>query len=342
MKQVPRFGRIARQRQSAFRASLSPAAQSPTDDKGKRNDHLLTVGHELENLYPDLRGPNGALPFFGERKIKWWTNARSGDRPVGNGFEGPTRNLASSQVSCVNFLLPLVEVPEALVAFLRCLDSDVTGVEPIIDQGRRTSLVEFEWVGWDRPLEGGNITRGANQTSVDAFLVARTSAGRRAYLIEWKYCEEYRNPEYKGDGQSGITRRARYAQLFSHERSSFSQVALLDDFFYEPYYQIMRLLLLRDRMMAEGVSPDMPIEDARVVVVCPAANTDYRRAVKETPLGRQFPSLGTVEDIVQATLKTPQSFATLAQEDVVAALRGGPNAKRLMPWLDYHQLRYGW
>lgn len=341
-RQQKRFGAIARQQQAAFRATLSPSAQAVTDDKGKRNGHLLAVGREIENLYPGLRGDDGALRFFRDREIKWWTNARSGDRNVGGGFEGPTRNLASSQVACVNFLLPLVETPDALVAFLRCLDDDVTGVEPIVDQRGHRSLVEFEWVGWDRPLEGGRITRGANQTSIDTFMIGRTPAGLRAYLIEWKYCEEYRRPEDKGEGQSGDTRRGRYASLFSQAQSSFNQVAQLEDFFFEPYYQIMRLLLLRDRMIEEGVSPDMQVADARVVVVCPSANTDYRHVVRETPLGRRFPSLDTVEEAVRATLKTPDSFVTLAQEDVVAALRRGPLSDELKPWLDYHQARYGW
>jgi len=284
-----RFGGIARRQQSAFRATLSQPAQTPTDEKGRRNSHLLAIGHEIENLYPELRGPDGALRFFRERGIKWWTNARSGDRLVGDGFEGPTRNLASSQVSCVNFLLPLVAVPEALVAFLRCVDDDVLEVEPIIDQGGRSSLVEFEWVGWDRPLEGGSITRGANQTSIDALVIGRTTAGRRAYLIEWKYCEEYLHPENKGLGQPGDTRRGRYASLFAQPRSSFNQVASLDDFLFEPFYQIMRLHLLRDRMLEEGVSPRLPIVDARVVVVCPAANADYLPlSYTDHPIRRQY------------------------------------------------------
>ena len=51
--------------------------------------------------------------------------------------------------------------------------------------------MEFEWIGLDDSLEGTR-TRGANATSIDAFLVAETDSGRRrAYLIEWKYLEQY-------------------------------------------------------------------------------------------------------------------------------------------------------
>lgn len=219
---IRRFGSTARRQQASFRSTLSIEAQQPVDDKGKRNPHLLAHGHELENLYPGLRGADGALAFFAERGIQWWTSARSGDRVRDGSYVGPTRNLASSQVSCVNFLLPLASIPGALLALLQKLDADVVEVETIVDGAGRSSPVEFEWVGRHEPLEGGRITRGANQTSVDALLVARTAAGRRAYLLEWKYCERYPNPTDKGAGRSGGTRKARYRHLYAAPESSFN------------------------------------------------------------------------------------------------------------------------
>jgi len=63
-KGTPRFGTVARQRQAEFRTTLSREAQRPNDDKGLRNPHLLAVGYEIENLYPPLREPDGALAFF--------------------------------------------------------------------------------------------------------------------------------------------------------------------------------------------------------------------------------------------------------------------------------------
>ena len=64
---TPRFGVLARGRQAGFRTILSQGAQSPTDEKGLRNPHLLALGYEIENLYPTLRGPEEALAFFQER-----------------------------------------------------------------------------------------------------------------------------------------------------------------------------------------------------------------------------------------------------------------------------------
>ncbi len=342
MARTQRFGTLARRQQAAFRATLSAGAQQPADDKARRNPHLVAHGHELENLYPSIRGPDGAMRFFRDRGIKWWTNARSGDRKVGVDYVGPTRNLASSQVCCVNFLLPLAAIPGALTAFLRCIDDDVIDAEAIADPAGHRALVEFEWVGWDRPLEGGRITRGANQTSIDALLVASVPGGRRAYLIEWKYCEAYLHPSDKGIGSSGDTRRGRYSALFAAPSSSFNQIAPLDEFLFEPFYQLMRMHLLRDRVLAKGVSPDTPVDEARVVVVCPEANADYRRAVSSTPLSRRFPQLATVEEIVRATLRDPSVFETVGQETIVDRLRAGPLAPQLRAWLAYHRVRYGW
>ena len=90
-------------------------------------------------------------------------------------------------------------------------------------------------------------TRGANSTSVDAFIVAETPAGRRAYLMEWKYVEEYRT-EDKGRGRSGETRRARYVHLYA-ESPSFNGRVPFDAWLFEPFYQILRLRLLADRMV---------------------------------------------------------------------------------------------
>ncbi len=335
-----RFGRIARAQQARFRETLPRAARNPSDDKGRRHGHLLAQGQEQYNLIPELRGPGGAIQLFGSRGIKWWRNARSGDVP---GVDGPTRNLASSQLACVNFLLPLARRPSALLAFLRLIDPNVTGVEPIPDRGGGApSLVEFEWVGWDAPLEGGRVTRGAMQTSADALVVGRTVQGLRAFVFEWKYCEEYLRPSDKAAGPSGRTRRRRYQARYAASDSSFTGDIPLDDFLVEPFYQLMRLRLLADEMQRGGVAPAMPLTDARVVVICPAANQDYLVPVASTALARHYPSLPTIQAVMQATLRDPRGIQVASSEALIASLRASDVAGELADWLDYHALRYGW
>ena len=202
------FERAAKRRQQQFRdasPTVSDRGRSPADDSGKRNPHLLALGCEVENLFPSIRDEDGVIAFLGERGIKWWKDSRIDDVRS----DGPTRNMTSSQVACVNFLLPLASIPGALSSVLSALDGDIMEVVDILHE-ENASPVDFEWIGLGHSLEGERV-RGAQNTSIDAFLVADTTTGRRrAYLMEWKYLERYlsNRPEFKGAGTSGDTRRA--------------------------------------------------------------------------------------------------------------------------------------
>ncbi len=336
---MSQFGDEARKRQACFRkisSTISHRGRSPTDDKGQRHGHLLAHGFEHENLYPTLRGEDGAERFFEERGIKWHHSSRSGDTPRG---EGPTRNMASSQVACVNFLLPPRGLPCALAAIARAIDDDVIEIVPIRHEGNE-SPVEIEWVGLDHPLEkDGPRTRGANVTSVDAFMLGRTCSGLRAYLIEWKYTEEYRVGEDKGEDESGgKTRRRRYKPLYYADHSSFDGRVPMDELLYEPFYQIMRLRLLADRMVK---NKELGVSDAKVVVVVPKGNTAYRERITSPSLAKRFPGLGTVEQVVQATLKEPdRAFATISPGALIDAVERecGDSVSR---WVTYQRERYG-
>lgn len=331
------FETIAKERQVQFRETsptISNQGRSPLDDKGRRHKHLLALGHEEENLYPALRGRDGACNFFKERGLKWWNSGTSGDCSHG---ERPTRNMASSQVACVNFLLPLAVIPGALVAMVRAIDTDVSDIVSIYHEGN-VSPVEFEWIGLDHSLEGGT-TRGANNTSVDAFVIASTRTGlRQAYLMEWKYVEKYPYPENKGEGSAGKTRRQRYSTRYSAGSSSFNSTAPMDELFYEPFYQIMRLRLLADRMVKQR---ELDVSEAKVVVVVPKGNKPYREVVPSLPLAKRFPTLKAVEDVIRATLKRPDdTFSLVCPSTLVDAVRrecGGAVAS----WAAYQQERYG-
>ena len=253
--------------------------------------------------------------------------------------------MASSQVACINFLLPLAIIPGTLLHVLRALDDDVAGVVSIPHDGGESDL-EFEWVGVGRSLEGGTV-RGAQNTSIDAFLVAESTNGRRrAYLLEWKYVEQYlsANPDFKGGGSQGATRRLRYDKRYRSPLSSFNLATapLLDDFLYEPFYQIMRQRLLADRMIQEH---ELGIEEAKVVVVVPEENWAYRtvtdgRTTTSPLLAKRFPQLETVEAVMRASLKEPE-----AQFDVVAPAQLLDAVSRSLPeetaeWARYWKDRY--
>ena len=175
------FGDAERARQARFRdasPTISEQGRSPTDDGGQRHDYMLERGCEDDNLYPRLRGEDGARKFLKERRIKWWIQ-RHYDSV---GSSGPTRNMASSQIMCINFLLPLARIPDALTAAVRAIDDDVVRVVDIHHEGR-VSPVEFEWIGVPKSLEG-TTTRGQYTTSVDAFVIADTGGGRNNLRID--------------------------------------------------------------------------------------------------------------------------------------------------------------
>ena len=323
------FGRIERQRQARFRKGLSV----PSDHIGRRHGHLLQRGREEENLDPSLRGPKGAVQFFERRGIGWWQAGANGDDSNGT---RPTRNMASSQVACVNFLLPLAEVRNGLTATLQAVDDDVIDVVEI-EEGGTKSPVEFEWIGLEHALEGPGVTsRGARSTSVDAFLIAQTPGGRRAYLMEWKYVEEYASKNL-GEGARGEKRRLRYAQLYE-ESPSFNGKAPFDAWLFEPFYQILRLRLLADRIVRNH---ELGVSDAKVVVVAPEENRAYRERVTSPWFAATFPNL-TISDIVRETLVHPDgAYASVSQSTLADAVRrrcGDAAAS----WGAYHHERYGW
>lgn len=330
------FGVAARRRQVKFRETsptISEQGRLPSDEKGRRHGHLLALGHECENLYPSLRGHSGALRFFGRRGIKWHRSMRSGDA---RGEEGPTRNMASSQIACVNFLLPLAEIPGALLAAMRAIDADMREIVDIHHEGN-ASPVEFEWIGLGRSLEGGK-TRGANNTSVDAFVIGDTGTGLRAYLMEWKYVEDYNGAKDKGLGESGQTRRGRYAERYASEYSAFNGAAAMGDLFYEPFYQLMRLRLLADRMVA---NKELEISEAKVIVVVPQGNLAYRERITSPALAGRFPELKTVSDVMRATLKRPdRDFTSICPTLLSEAVARECGAAASL-WAAYQRDRYG-
>ena len=323
------FGTVERERQARFREkspTISKQGRSQSDDRCWSVDYLLHPGYEEENLYPSIRGTDGARKFFTERGIKWWSAAASCD----TGWDGPTRNMASSQIMCVNFMLPLAEIDGALAAALRAIDDDVESVVDIVHDGRKAPA-ELEWIGVPKGLDGNS--RGSLTTSVDAFVIAETSAGqRRAYLIEWKYVENY-SRKFKDVGRN----RKTYSSLYS---SSFKDAVPMDELLHDPFRQLLRIRLLGDRMVAEG---ELEVSDAKVVVAVPEGNTGYREKITSSPLAKRFPDLNTVSEVFSATLEDPdRKFTSVSPSTLLKAVErecGGD--EKVSDWSKYMRERYG-
>lgn len=162
----------------------------------------------------------------------------------------------------------------------------------------------FEYIG---PTDyfsegvGGERTRGAQCTSVDAAFLHRTAVGVELVLIEWKYTESYRLrlPDPKRDE----VRRARYWPHLAMEDSPV-RVDLLDfvDLLDEPLYQLMRQQLLAralERDHAEGAGT------VRVVHVIPKSNLAYQQSLHRES---QRAHGATVSEVWSKLLRTLDRF----------------------------------
>jgi hypothetical protein len=334
------FKTRARIRQAEFKRSLSAAAQALVDDHCRRHPFLLAGGSEEENLYPGLRGPGGAKSYFADRRIQWWRSARSGDPP---GNRGPTRNMTSSQVACINLFLPLLQERATLAAMLRSLDPEIVDVAPVpytAPNGRsESSLVELEWTGRKGTLEGRG-SRGSRATSADACVIGVTSAGaRRLFLFECKYTESYTTRAgWRGDGPRGDERRRCYGTKYGSQDSCLSGAAPLDEVLYEPFYQIVRLGLLADAARADT---EMGLSDSRVIVVCPEGNTAYRDRITSPGLRHRFPDVTTVGDVASRLWRDEAGVAIVDPGKLVDVVREDAGAP-MHDWSYYLKERYGW
>ncbi|MBH0619502.1 hypothetical protein I3A86_25780, partial [Salmonella enterica] len=154
----------------------------------------------IENVGPDLA--KRALAYA-ERWTMRWHEAR--------------QHLLSSQICCLNHLLPFATEPAALARLLEPIFGSDLEMLPITGDGLPGEpwYVAFEYFGppgSDFLSEGAGraLTRGANCTSVDAVVRFRRAGRTELVLIEWKYTERYgdRMPE-----QADLVRERRYRPL---------------------------------------------------------------------------------------------------------------------------------
>jgi hypothetical protein len=280
-------------------ATLPDAARLPApyvDKDGKPGrvayDFCLPAEYAAHNLLPDVR--EYAPRLFAKLGIPWHAGVAG----------GPSNHLLSSQVQCVNALMPMVYDAERIRrAFGDGLDIDqVLQIEP----GR---YLTFEYIGpsdYFNESPGVERTRGAHCTSVDAAFRYRTSTGEiELALVEWKFCEEYRTPRQPDPAKDAI-RRKRYFDVWSDSAGPVrADVLPFEDILDEPFYQLVRQQLLAHRLEADRV---LDADVVRVVHVHPAANNAYQHSLVRD----SHRSLGdTVDEVWQQLLRRPDRFVVL-------------------------------
>jgi hypothetical protein len=303
---------------------ISEKARDAGVYRGRPRDFCLPRTCAEENLYPGIRLE--ALGYFAAFDIKWHDGQRC----------KCSNHLCDSMVSCVNFLFPFAERPEALGALLRPVFPSLKRVMPMEDSGLWLAI---EWIGLDNylgELKRGNRerTRGANFTSADGAVRFEDESGQtQIALIEWKYTEAYSRTS-KAKGNSGRRRQAIYRDFFESADGPIDKNRVPDylDLFYEPFYQMMRQQLLAHEMEKHR---ELGAEVVTVVHICPARNTDFPAITS--------PNLAALGDsatgVWKSLLRKPDRFLEVHTEDLFQSF--DVNAfPALVDWHKYIEGRY--
>ncbi len=267
---------------------------------GYRNAaYRLLPFHRAHNLAPAIR--DMATKYFA-KGIAWHIHANHG---------------LSSQVCCVNFLMPLAERPDLLSKLVgNALGIRAPEMLPV--EGGPTGsawFVGFEWIGGDYLNESGKDgkrRRGANATAADAVVRFRSGAATETLLIEWKYTERYGQPiPPKGNA----TRMERYEKLaFSPNGPIRHDLGLtLEDFFWEPFYQLLRQQMLAFQMQR---AHDDGADRVRVLHISPTPNTALKK-VTSPNLRRHGDNAFAV---FRSLLVRPDDFVARSTEELFGPL----------------------
>ena len=229
--------------------------------------------------------------------------------------------------------MPLDEKPELLAAFVgHVLNISPPQMLPIDETNG--SFVGFEWVGKRSYLNetrgSAKLTRGANATSADAILRFRHEGRIESLLVEWKYTESYGAPL---DADGNETRVKRYEDIaFAPDGPIRGDLGLaVEDFFWEPFYQLFRQQMLAFQMQKHRESG---AERVRVLHIAPAANKPLLKIT--APKLRDRDST-TAFAAFKTTLVDQNAFVSIATEQAFAPLLADPRASE---WASYIRERY--
>lgn len=313
-------GFIARERQAQARFF---AATLPAEAIGEGGSaYRLLAGSKALNIHPDVR--ELAQAYFTDREISWHLHAN---------------HALSSQVACVNFLMPLATRPGVLAKVigqaLAVPAAELTMLPVECAPDGTPMHVGFEWIGRDDYLHeagpGHKRRRGANVTSADAVVRFEMAGRRETLLVEWKYTESY-------GGAPDDDREAKRVE--SYGGVAFSPAGPLradtglavEALFWEPFYQMARQQMLAFQMQA---AREDGAERVRVLHISPAGNQALHRVTAPALKDRGTDAF----EVFRSLLVRPDDFISRSTEAVFGAVlaTAGPEDR---PWADYLLERY--
>lgn len=228
--------------------------------KNKPYTHILQTREN--NLWCKIR--KESEDYFVQNKISWHPYAD---------------NMKSSQVACLNHLMPIRRDKDLLLKMLNaCAKRLSVEFDDLYslpgDKAEGTpSYVGFEVVSTEDRLNEGKPTRGAKCTSIDALLYARDTTGKKwLILVEWKYTEKYKGAE---ETAKGLERRSRYDDLISE--SKFLQPECTKErsiYYQEPFYQLMRQTLWAEQVVKHKEGEALKADEVLHLHIIPKGNTN--------------------------------------------------------------------
>ncbi|MGG5819349.1 PGN_0703 family putative restriction endonuclease [Falsiroseomonas sp. HW251] len=302
--------------QTAFFAEQLPPGAVGYSGSGYR----LFPEHRELNLAPSIR--REAAAYFAARGITWHRHAN---------------HALSSQVSCLNFLMPLATRPKILAKVI----GDALGLAAPtmleVEHGPDGTpwFVAFEWIGREDYLNeagrSGVRTRGANATSADAVVRFRHAGRVETVLIEWKYTESYGAPIPPSGNEVRVSRYKNIAFAPAGPIRADCGLAV-HDFFWEPFYQFMRQQMLAFRMQA---AREDGAERVRVLHISPSANRALHKVTAHALRGYGDDAF----KVFRTVLVNPDDFVDRSTEAVFQAVLSEASGED-RSWADYLLNRY--
>ena len=80
--------------------------------------------------------------------------------------------------------------------------------------------------------------------------------------------------------------------------------------------------------------------EAKVIVVCPVENEEYRDVITSPELVVRFPRAASVEEVLEEVWRDPNAVVMTTQADLLDAVRSA-NIAPLSDWAEYQEARYG-
>jgi hypothetical protein len=268
-----------------------------------------------------------AIDYFNKNKIPFWK--------VGGevGAQKPTGHVLSSQVACLNHLFFMRHRQDIVTAVLKNLDGDVKIALPLnndIEHG----FVSFEVIGRKNYLNEKNHIRGSNSTSIDAAMLAEMQNGiRKLFIVEWKYTEHY-NGQAKFQDLDVKRRKAVYLPFIQKDDCPILMPKpikgkLVEGFFYDPFYQLMRQTLLAHEMVK---AQDFGATDYQHIYVIPTANMEL---IKNT--ANKIVVGSTLENVWAHLLKSQEKYKVVDPQKLLVPATEFSDIHHV---IDYLEQRY--